>query len=189
MKKVFQVISILASTCIFLIFTGCSSNSLYELVRDGITGGSPEENGVEAISDTGPDISGYENDFTLIDLDGEEVSLSDFIGKTVVLNFWATWCPPCKAEIPDFIEVYDDYRDKGVQFIGVSNEDMPSLKQFALEFGINYPILIDIADVGGHWNVRAIPTTFILDGNGMILFKNVGMMTRPQLIQAIEEAI
>lgn len=189
MKKILQLTLVCVFIGLFLIFTGCSSSSLYEIIRDRLTNGSSEEADEEVASDKEPGVIGYENDFTLINLDEEKISLSDYAGKTVVLNFWATWCPPCKAEIPDFIEVCDEYRDKGVQFIGISNEDIPTLKQFVQEFGINYQILVDIADIGGRWGIRAIPTTFILDGNGMILFKNVGMMTKSQLIQEIEKSI
>ena len=67
-------------------------------------------------------------DFTLMDLDGNEISLSDFNGKVLILNFWATWCSPCREEIPDFVEVYNEYESKDVQFIGVSNEDISTLK-------------------------------------------------------------
>jgi cytochrome c biogenesis protein CcmG/thiol:disulfide interchange protein DsbE len=134
-------------------------------------------------------IGDYENDFTLKDLDGQEISISDFSGDIVVLNFWATWCPPCRAEIPDFIEVYSDYRDKGVQFIGVSSEDERTLRGFVNDFGINYPILVDTSNIGGAWDIRAIPTTFILDRSGKILFKNVGMMTKSQLEAVIEDAL
>jgi len=128
-------------------------------------------------------------DFKLMDLDGNEMSLSDFAGKIVVLNFWATWCSPCRVEIPYFIEVYNKYKDKGVQFIGVSNEDASTLRSFAEDYNINYPILIDNAGVIEEWGIRAIPTTFILNKDGKVIFKNIGMMTREQLENNIEDAL
>lgn len=131
----------------------------------------------------------YINDFTLKDLNGVEVSLSDFSGDIIVLNFWATWCPPCREEIPDFIEVNNNYKDKGVQFLGVSNEDIDIIKDFVEEYGINYPILVDRANIFNAWGIRAIPTTFILSSNGTVLFSNVGMMTKSQLETAIEDAL
>jgi cytochrome c biogenesis protein CcmG/thiol:disulfide interchange protein DsbE len=131
----------------------------------------------------------YNNDFTLKDLDGVEVSLSDFSGKIIVLNFWATWCPPCREEIPDFIEVNNEYKDRGVQFLGVSNEDVETIKDFVEKNGINYPILVDRSNITNDWGIRAIPTTFILSSDGTVLFKNVGMLTKSQLEAAIEDAL
>ena len=131
----------------------------------------------------------YNNDFTLKDLNGKEVSLSDFAGNIVVLNFWATWCPPCKAEIPDFIEVFNSYKDKGVSFIGVSlDEDNNALVNFVADYKINYTIVQDVSsvNVGNNWGVEAIPTTFFLDKEGNVLDSVVGQMPKNNLISKIE---
>jgi peroxiredoxin len=127
-------------------------------------------------------------DFTLLDLDNNKVSLSDFKGKVVVINFWATWCPPCRAELPDFVEVSNSYKGSNVQFIGISDDDVSALKKFADDYGIEYPTLLDgsLDRIMPEWGISAIPTTFILNGNGEIMFTNVGMMAKDKLINAIE---
>jgi peroxiredoxin len=133
----------------------------------------------------------YSNDFTLYDLDKNEVSMHDFAGKIVVLNFWATWCPPCQAEIPDFVEAWNTYKSKNVQFFGISDDDVNALADFVKEHKISYPTLIDGSSdrIMQVWGIDAIPHTFILDGSGEIVFDQLGMMSGDQLINAIEDAL
>ncbi len=131
-------------------------------------------------------------DFTLLDLNNDEVTLSDYIGNVVVLNFWGTWCPPCVDEIPSIIEVNNDYKDKNVEIIGVSvGDDISILKQFVEENNINYTILVDgtIDNTENMYNVRAFPTTFFIDTEGNIENKIIGEMTTDQLINEIEKVL
>ena len=208
MRKVLSIIVIiLALTAGLILFSGCKPQLLeendIEEAGNSLRLGAKIEEGMEKAEedDTESQINSdnkeeneieYFNNFTLLDLDKNEVSLSDFQGKIVVLNFWATWCPPCRDEIPDFIEVNNLYKDKDVQIIGVSiDTDMKALEDFVEEFGINYPTWVDgtIDHVGPEWGIRAIPTTFILDKNGEVMFKNVGRMTKDQLIEILEEVL
>jgi thiol-disulfide isomerase/thioredoxin len=102
----------------------------------------------------------------------------------ILLDFWATWCPPCKAEIPGFVELQEAYRDKGLQVVGVSVDDTPDkLKPFASEFKMNYPVLVglerdDLQDAyGPMWG---IPTTYLIARDGRICRKNSGMVGKAQ---------
>jgi thiol-disulfide isomerase/thioredoxin len=105
-------------------------------------------------------------EWQLSDVDGKAVKLSDFKGKVVILDFWATWCPPCRAEIPGFVAIQKKYADKGFTMIGVSlDQQGPSVvKSFMHSFGMNYPVVMGnpkiVVDYGG---ITAIPTTFVID--------------------------
>jgi Trypsin-like serine proteases, typically periplasmic, contain C-terminal PDZ domain len=133
----------------------------------------------------------FANDFSLKDMAGNTISISAFQGKTIVLNFFATWCPPCVEEIPFFIKVYNSYKNRNVQFIGISlDSDLNALKNFISEKGINYPVIIDDGKVSNIWGINAIPTTFILDRNGnKIGDPKVGSMTQAELTSLLDNTI
>lgn len=116
-------------------------------------------------------------DFTLSTIEGKTLSLSDFEGKVIILDFWATHCPPCLMEIPDFIKLYDKYKEKGLVIIGVSLDrgNIEDLKNFCRNKGINYPIAIGNYEVTqSYGGIRYIPTTFIIDKNKNIIKKFIG---------------
>ena len=117
--------------------------------------------------------------FTVRDLDGRELSSSSWRGKVVILNFWATWCPPCRAEIPDLVALQDKYRDRLV-VIGVSEDEAPPevVKQFAARHNVNYPIVMMTPQLEKMFpGVSALPTSFILDRESRIVQKHIGMLT------------
>ena len=119
--------------------------------------------------------------FTLKDATGASVSLSDYQGKVVLLNFWATWCGPCKIEIPWFIDFQQRYKDRDFAVIGVSMDDdgWQSVKPYVAEHKMNYRIVIGTEEVSQQFGgVEALPTTFILDREGRIASKHVGLVSK-----------
>jgi thiol-disulfide isomerase/thioredoxin len=124
----------------------------------------------------------------LKDVDGRPVKSSDFDGKVVILDFWATWCPPCKAEIPGFVELQKQYGEKGLVVIGVSlDEQGPGVvKPFMKQFGVNYPVVMGdakiVQDFGG---IKVIPTTFVIDRSGNIVARHIGYMPKETFAKEI----
>ena len=119
-------------------------------------------------------------DFTLVDLDGNQVSLSDFRGETVFINFWATWCAPCRAEMPEMEAVYQEYKDKGLVVIGVDiRETKEQVLQYIQEGGYSWIFVLDATgEVTTNYRVTGIPTSFFIDREGIIQAVNVGAMTK-----------
>lgn len=129
-------------------------------------------------------------DFSLETMEGEPFVLSDHEGKIVVLNIWATWCPPCREEIPDFIDIQKEMKDEGVLFAGVSvdKEGWSVVRPFAKKMGINYPIMVDDGTVYKKYGpFRGIPTTFIINKKGKVEYSIPGMVTKDKLKPVLEK--
>ncbi len=116
------------------------------------------------------------NDFKLKDLDGKTVALSDFRGKVVFIDFFATWCPPCRQSIPAVEDLHNKYKDNpNVVFLGINvGEDEQKVKDFAKESGITYKVLLGDKNVMASYKIRSIPSFFVIDARGNISNKHVG---------------
>jgi thiol-disulfide isomerase/thioredoxin len=116
------------------------------------------------------------SDFTLNDLNGKRVRLSDYKGKVVLLDFWATWCPPCRASVPGLEKIHKTYKDKGLVVLAISLDegDWDSVKSFVSEYGITYMVLRGTDDVTSQYQVRTIPMMLVLDKEGRISKRYLG---------------
>lgn len=129
-------------------------------------------------------------DLTLKTIDGKTISSRDWKGKVTIINFWATWCPPCRAEIPDLVKLQDRYRDE-LQIIGVSTDEAPVsvVAEFAAEFKMNYPIVMDTPEIHRAFpGVFALPTSFIVDPELRTVQKHVGFVS-PRLVEQETRAL
>lgn len=115
-------------------------------------------------------------DFTLPQLDGQSLRLSSYRGKIVLLDFWATWCDPCREETPHLVELQQKYGNPGLQIIGVSMDDSPDpVRGFYQQFHMNYPVVMGNAKIGElYGGVLGLPIAFVLDRQGRIVAKHIG---------------
>jgi peroxiredoxin len=131
-------------------------------------------------------------DFSLESLDGKTMRLSDLRGKAVLLNFWATWCGPCKIEMPWFVDLQKQYGGQGLQIVGVAMDDASKedIGKFAKDMGVNYPILIGKESVGDQYGgVPALPETFLISRDGKIVDKIIGLRGKADIEEAIRKAL
>lgn len=123
-------------------------------------------------------LGGEAPDFTLSELNGTEVRLSKLKGRVVLIEFWATWCPPCRESIPAMNELYRKYNDKGLVLLGISVDKGQNveedLRAFVKEYSIQYPVAIDSKNINNLYGVYSIPTTVLIDKEGKIALKNIG---------------
>jgi peroxiredoxin len=128
-------------------------------------------------------------DFTLNDLEGKPWSLQALHGKVVLVNFWATWCPPCRKEMPDLDKLYQEFKDQGILILAISDEDISKVQPFIAEHHYAYPILLDPGSkVHQTFRVEGIPKSFLYDRNGKLAAEAIDMRTRKQFLAMLAQA-
>lgn len=144
---------------------------------------------------TDPDIE-MAPDFEREEMDGSMFRFSDYDGKVRVVNFWATWCMPCRVEVPEFVELQNDYRDDGLLFVGISLDDegFAAVEPFAEEFSMNYPQVVDDGELSDlYGGVFGLPTTFVVDRQGEIRARFNGRVHKedlePLLVDLLDESV
>lgn len=126
--------------------------------------------------------------FALPDLDGNIVHLSDFEGKVVLIDFWASWCPPCRDSIPEMIKIHDKYRDRGFTVIAIAVKDREDdVRDFLKQFDVTYPTLMDDDKVSEHYGAFKVPTSFLLKKDHTVSKKYFGFS--PGLVEVMEKDI
>ena len=131
-------------------------------------------------------------EWTLQDLDGKVVKSSDYKGKVLIVNFWATWCGPCKAEIPDLIEFQKQYAAQGVVLLGVSIDEAPAktVKAFVNKAHINYPVVMSSPQMDKAFGgIEAVPTTIVINRQGAVVASHVGMVKKAVLEKDIQQLL
>ena len=193
-----KALRIVATSVLALTLAGCDSKGPAEMpdpkqtparspaAKGGAGAASPGRSATPAATAGAEGTSAA--DFALKDSSGKTVRLSDYKGKVVLVDFWATWCPPCRKEIPGFVQLKNQYGPRGVEVIGVAvNDQWPTIKEFSGQYGINYPVVMgDQATVQSYGNFTGIPTTFVVDKDGVIRAKKVGYAPPEFFIQHVE---
>lgn len=185
-----------ASSVLLRHFVLCSVFAAFVLFGPGPAAGeaSPE---TSAVLTAATDTTDHQlaPDFTLKRMDGSTFRLSDHRGQVVVVNFWATWCPPCLEEIPGFVRLQEDLGPRGLVFVGVSTDDegFDVVRPYAEKMDINYPLVVDDGTVAPQYGgIYALPMSFVIDAKGTVRYFQPGMLPeealRPVLVRLLDEA-
>lgn len=163
--------------------SGCSSDVQSE------SAALPQETVEHSATPSAPRSAAAMPDFVLQDLSGNNVRLSDFSGKAVFINFWATWCPPCKAELPDLVEVQSEFGGENFVIVGISLDQIgpDAVQAFVDKAGLNFPILMGNEEVvEAYGSFRGIPTSFLINASHEEVKRYTGMITKAQLVRDLQ---
>ena len=169
--------SLAAILVLALIVAGCSAGG-----SDGSAGGTETADPTAVGNRIAPD-------FELPDLSGQTVSLAASAGRVRLIDFWATWCPPCREEIPMLNELHHAYKDEGLTILAISDEKADVVQAFADEVGMDYTNLIDPGEVSENYRVLGLPTAFLVDRDGRIVDYYMGPKSRKHLEEKIRELL
>ena len=193
MNKRTGIITLAVAVAVFAAFIGLASFA-YRALGDRVR----PQSGLDAVQSAPGSPEAWATDgkkaapdFTVLDKDGNEVRLSDFRGKPVVLNFWASWCPPCKGEMPEFNDVYgqvgQDVTFVMVDLVDGQRETKETGAQFVKDQGLSFPVYFDVTgDAATAYGITAIPTTVFIDRDGNIVTSSQGALDAAELQQGIE---
>jgi thiol-disulfide isomerase/thioredoxin len=128
-------------------------------------------------------------DFTLTDLQGKSWTLRELRGKVVLVNFWATWCPPCRKEMPDLDALYKRFKDQGLVILAVDDEEVSKIKPFLAERPVTYPVLLDPGrKINDLFHIDGIPKSFVYDRQGKLVAQSIDMRTQKQFLEMLGQA-
>ncbi|NIR32530.1 MAG: TlpA family protein disulfide reductase [Gammaproteobacteria bacterium] len=182
----------LLGAALVLVLGGAAAAAGY-LLREHLQGPPPAP--PQAATTMGlPELPRPRPQFVLRDRHGELRSVTEWDGRLLLLNFWATWCPPCREEIPMLMEVHDEYAEQGVQLVGVAIDERKNVLDFVTEMGMDYPVLIgqlpaiEVSKAYGN-RVGSLPFTVLVNREGQIVYQKLGELTRAEAETAIREAL
>ena len=195
MRSAGVVVAILA---LALVLSGCAA--VQDLMPEALGLGlissptpTPILTAAQAASATAIAQSAYKMapDFTLPTLDGDEITLSDLRGRPVLINFWATWCPPCRFEMPAMQRVYEQYKDQGFVILAVNyRESADQVKPFVEELGLTFPVLLDeTGNVATQYRVIGLPSSYFVDKEGRVQTVQVGAMTEAFMEEQVQRLL
>src|SRR6056297_1004975 len=142
-----------------------------------------QNNTADITAEIGTEVGMQAPDFTLQNMNNQEVSLSDYRGKKVFLNFWASWCPPCREEMPDMQKLHEEYGNEIAVLAVNIGESKSTVANFMMQNKLNLPVLLDLnKSIAQNYLVRAIPTTYILDKDGIIIEKTFGALSYQSML-------